>query len=177
MTPRVFAVQQPSRLIVQADGRKKWVASQDLSPALEHGPMILILRPGNLFKGEVPHVQAVIERTLYQRNFSADDFLLQVGDPIASALTLMIAAERTGGRVKLLKWLPRTVRYEPYEINLRGNNYHARHDARNDNGGDTSREVERGSVGGSQEDASIQQNERSDGELYSQSASSNGQRD
>jgi hypothetical protein len=127
MTARVFYVQQPARLITQADGSRKWIPSADLSPAEMFGPLIQILRPGNIYKTELYQAQAMVARKLEENQFTEDDFILPAGDPIAIALTVMVASARTGGRVKLLKYMPRTTTYEPYEINLEGNPYYARH--------------------------------------------------
>jgi hypothetical protein len=129
MTARVFAVQQPSRLITQTDGSRKWVAIQDLTPARAFGPLHFLLQPGNIFRDQLYQAQAVVTRALRQNKFDEEDYLLPVGDPIAIALSTMVASNITGGRLNLLKYMPRTQHYEPYALTLEGNPYYARDNA------------------------------------------------
>lgn len=52
------------------------------------------------------------------RDFGAEDYLLLVGDPIAMALAVNVAAQQNNGRVKLLKWSKRHEGYFPIEVDL-----------------------------------------------------------
>jgi hypothetical protein len=51
-------------------------------------------------------------------NFTDDDFLVLVGDPVAMALAVNAAAQANGGCVKLLKWSKRFERYYPIEVDF-----------------------------------------------------------
>ena len=55
-----------------------------------------------------------IQRTL--TDFSQEDYLLLSGDPIIMGLCMMVASEKTNGRLKMLKWEKREKDY--YEVNV-----------------------------------------------------------
>lgn len=110
---RVFVVQQPAFFDREA---RKFVPKYDLSPASKHGRLVYLLGPGNIFKDKLAQARTQLEAVL--KDFTADDSLLAVGDPVAIAMASVIAAQRTGGRVNVLKWDRIAGSYEVYPINL-----------------------------------------------------------
>jgi hypothetical protein len=110
---RVFIVQRPAQYDRTKGG---WVNKYDLSPASEHGELVFLLRPGNIFKAKLDDALERLEREL--KDFSDADHLLAVGDPVAIAAAVMVASKRNGGKVSLLKFDRMTGRYDPYQIVL-----------------------------------------------------------
>ncbi len=112
---RVFVVQQPAIF----DHRKGcFEPKYDLSPACVHGELVFLLEPGNIFKDRMKKARETLRRKL--EDFTGDDFLLAVGDPVAIALTVMLASERVGdAALKLLKWDRKAKTYEPFAISCR----------------------------------------------------------
>src|SRR4051812_15643149 len=99
MTARVFVVQQPAYF---DRAERKFKPKCDLTPAAIHGRLEFLLGPGNIFKDKMRDAVQQIATGL--RTFTADDFILAVGDPVAIAAAVLIAGKQTGGKVKLLKW-------------------------------------------------------------------------
>src|SRR5690348_2003306 len=97
--PRVYIVQQPATF---DRGNGGFVAKYDLSPAKQFGKLVFIMPPGNVFLHQLPAA------TLHMRNvlagFQPCDFLLAIGDPILIAAAAMIAGQKTGGELRMLKW-------------------------------------------------------------------------
>lgn len=112
--PRVFVVQQPA--FYDRDARK-FVPKYDLTPATQHGALVVMLGPGNIFKDRM--VQALKQLRDVLATFTEADFLLAVGDPVAIAAAVLIAGERTGGKVQLLKWDRISSAYEAFPVVVR----------------------------------------------------------
>jgi hypothetical protein len=108
---RVFVVQQPSVFDRHA---RKFVPKYDLAPAAAHGKLVYILGPGNIFKDRMEQATRQIAKVL--ATFSADDFMLAVGDPVAIAAAVLIAGQRTGGTIQLLKWDRIANAYEAFNV-------------------------------------------------------------
>lgn len=51
-------------------------------------------------------------------NFTKDDYLLAIGDPVAIGLATAIAAKASGGKVKFLKWDRHLTRYYVVQTQL-----------------------------------------------------------
>jgi hypothetical protein len=113
MTARVFIVQRPAQYDKTKGG---WVNKYDLSPAAEHGELVFLLRPGNIFKAKLADALERLEREL--ADFSDADHLLAVGDPVAIAAAVMVAGKNNTGRVSLLKFDRMSGKYDPYRIVL-----------------------------------------------------------
>lgn len=111
-TPRVFAVQKPARFDKELG---RFVPMYDFSPAEAHGRLVFILGPGNILQHRMSQALTQIRHVL--TTYTAQDFIIAVGDPVAIAASVMIAAERTGGVVNLLKWDRLTRAYESFSIN------------------------------------------------------------
>lgn len=114
---RVFVVQQPA---YYDTGRRGWVNKYDLSPAMEHGELVFLLRPSNVPKDKLLEMTVHLHKVL--ETFTVDDHILPVGDPIAIAAAVMVAGSRTGGIVSLLKWDRYDGVYEPYVVDITCNN-------------------------------------------------------
>lgn len=99
----VYVTQESSRR-----ENDRWVPSVDLTPALEFGQLRVLIPPGASFFAPAPTIAALKEGL---REFTEFDFLLPMGDPVIMAAASMIAAQRTGGRVSLLKWDRQIRRY------------------------------------------------------------------
>jgi len=95
--------------VVQEDTNK------NLSPALHYGEVKILLPPGQVVFSPGPSI-ARLRKAL--KNFSDDDYLLCVGDPVAIAMASMVAAENNVGKVKFLKWDRQEKKYLPIAVNL-----------------------------------------------------------
>lgn len=113
MTPRVFAVQRPAYFDQEKRG---WVNKYDLTPAEAYGELIFILPPGNIYRGKFDRALSQIQEEL--EDFTEDDFILAVGDPVAIAASVMAASNKTGGRVNILKYDRIGKRYDSYTISM-----------------------------------------------------------
>lgn len=112
MKPRVFAPQQPSRY--DAD-LQLWVPIVNLNHARDFGELIIMLPPNLSSMMAAPLVDALKER---MATFNNDDYLLAVGDPTLIAAAAGIAFNKTGGRLKVLKWDRQTKDYLEVELRL-----------------------------------------------------------
>lgn len=116
MSGRVFVVQRPA---YYDHGRRGWVNKYDLTPAREHGELIFLLRPGNIYRDKlnaaIKHLKEVLA------DYGDGDHILAVGDPVAIAATVMVASGMNGGRVSLLKFDRMDNKYDAYEIDASHN--------------------------------------------------------
>lgn len=95
---RAFAPQQPSRY----DGAlEMWVPTMDLTPAEKFGQVVILMPPGLSNAHTAPIVAAMRER---MENYNEEDALIAVGDPSLIAAAACIAARKTGGLLRMLKW-------------------------------------------------------------------------
>lgn len=90
---KVYVVCEP----VSRDGSAK----VDLSPAMEYGELEVLLAHSQSLLAPVPTVRKLREKL---ENFSDEDYILPVGDPVLMSTVSMVAANRNKGRVKFLKW-------------------------------------------------------------------------
>ncbi len=111
MSGRVFVVQRPAYF---DHSRKGWVNKYDLTPAEEYGELVFLLRPGNIYRDKL---ESSIQNLLSSlADYGPADHILAVGDPVAIAAAVMVAASVSGGRVSLLKYDRQADAYDPYEI-------------------------------------------------------------
>ncbi len=73
----------------------------DLTPAAKFGEMEILVPYAQSMIASVPMMRSMKEKL---RNFTVDDYLLPVGDPVLMCAAAMLAGESTGGKVKFLKW-------------------------------------------------------------------------
>ncbi|MEE8608966.1 MAG: hypothetical protein V3S55_15285 [Nitrospiraceae bacterium] len=110
---KVYVVQRPA---YYDKVKRGWVNKYDLSPAKEYGELVFLLRPGNIYKDEL--AGAVVQLLEVLKDFTTEDHLLAVGDPVAIAATVLVAGRMTGGSVSLLKWDRIAGSYQPYVVSL-----------------------------------------------------------
>lgn len=87
-------------MVREADGslRRKF----DFSSAEEkYGPVKVLVPHGQSLVSSVPVVRQLIDQL---RNFTAEDYLLPLGDPSIMAAAAAIAARNSNGRLNVLKW-------------------------------------------------------------------------
>lgn len=94
----VYVVQQPVRKDLKSG---QLVPSMDLTPALEYGELVSLLAPGQVALLPAQMLGALRHGL---KDFTDDDYLLPVGDPVAIAAASIVAAEFNRGRVKVLRW-------------------------------------------------------------------------
>ncbi len=117
MTSRVFVVQRPAYFDRQ---RRGWVNKYDLSPAEEHGELIFLLNPGNIYRDKLESAIRRLHKEL--ADFGPNDHILAIGDPVAIAATVMVAGFKTGGTISMLKYDRLDKRYDAYKVDIRQNN-------------------------------------------------------
>lgn len=93
---KVYVVCEPTHTI---GGEVR--TSMDFTPALEYGDLEVLLPQSQSMLAPVPTVRALKEKL---RNFTDDDYILPVGDPVLIGTVVMVAAQQNGGKVKFLKW-------------------------------------------------------------------------
>lgn len=110
--PRVFAPQQPSRFDVPS---KLWIPTMNMEPARKFGELIVMLPPNANRLHTAPLLAALKES---MKDFSEDDWIIAVGDPSLIAAASCIAARKTGGLLRLLKWDRLTTDYIAVEMKV-----------------------------------------------------------
>lgn len=90
----------------------------DVSPAREFGELVVLTEHGQSMSASVPMVRMLREKL---RDFSDEDFILPVGDPVIIATVAAIAADINKGYYQMLKWNKRLRQYEVFKINVYGN--------------------------------------------------------
>lgn len=96
--PKVYAPMVPSRF---DPGSSLWIPSIEMAPAEKFGQIVVMLPPNGVRAGTAPCVAAIKEQ---MDHFSADDYLIGVGDPTLIAAAACIAVRKTGGLLRMLKW-------------------------------------------------------------------------
>ena len=89
----------------------------NLLPAAEYGELQTLLPSGQVMLATAPTIRSLRDKL---RTFSDSDFLLAIGDPLAIGLSVAIAAGFNGGKIKMLKWDRRELRYYAIEANIQG---------------------------------------------------------
>lgn len=89
---------------------------KNLLTASDFGTVEVLLPPNRqIMFSPQPVVRSLREKL---RNFGPDDMILAMGDPAAIGVACAVAAERTGGRFKMLKWDRETARYYVVELDV-----------------------------------------------------------
>lgn len=110
--PRVFAPQQPSRFDTAT---KLWIPTMNMAAAERYGELVVMLPPNANRLHTAPLLQALKEK---MADFTADDWLVAVGDPSLIAAASCIATLKTGGLLRLLKWDRLTSDYIAVEMKI-----------------------------------------------------------
>jgi len=112
--PTVFVVQEPlKRNRVSGDLEKVF----DTTPALIYGKLETLFT--NNSRVLAPHPTVLVAKKKL-KDFSDEDFILAIGDPVAISIACCIAAEMNRGKYKVLKWARDVEQYVSIEINLSG---------------------------------------------------------
>lgn len=90
------------------------VRDKNLLPAEEYGALVAVLPPEQVTSMSIERLMEKAEAHMREYDPSRD-YILAVGDPIAIALTAMIAG-RDGCPVKFLKWDRAAQRYHVVEV-------------------------------------------------------------
>lgn len=109
---KVFVPQQPSRFDAAT---RLWIPTVNLDPAKEHGDVEVMLPPNANRLHTAPLIAALKDK---MSEFTEDDYIVAVGDPSLIAAAACIAARKTGGLLKMLKWDRMSRNYISVEIQL-----------------------------------------------------------
>jgi len=105
-TRKCFAPQIPSRF---DRGSGLWVPTINMAPAREHGELIELLPPEASRMSIAPLMAALRERM--DNEFNDGDYMIAVGDPSIIAAACIIAARKSGGIMRILRWDRQTSSY------------------------------------------------------------------
>lgn len=89
----------------------------DVSPALKYGELEILAKHNNSMFASVPMVRHFRDKL---KDFSDDDYILPVGDPVTIATVAAIASDINNGYFKMLKWDKKSRNYLVVEINAYG---------------------------------------------------------
>lgn len=109
---KVFVPQQPSRFDAAT---RLWIPTVNLDPAKEYGDVEVMLSPNANRLHTAPLIAALKDK---MSEFTEDDYIVAVGDPSLIAAAACIAARKTGGLLKMLKWDRISRNYISVEIQL-----------------------------------------------------------
>ncbi len=108
---RVFVVQRPAYYDRE---RRGWVNKYDISRAGEHGKIVCLLKPGNIYRDKLGAAVRRLQEML--EDYGPGDHILAIGDPVAIAAAVMVASRANGGRISLLKFDRQDGSYDAYEV-------------------------------------------------------------
>lgn len=77
------------------------VPRRNITAAAKYGELVVLLPQGDIVLSPGPTVRRLRTKL---RDFSDDDFLLLIGDPVAIGLATALAAKANNDRVAFLKW-------------------------------------------------------------------------
>lgn len=109
---KVYAPQIPGK---RDAATRLWVPSINIDPARQYGEVVVMLPPNANRLHIAPLVAALKEQ---MENYTANDYLVAVGDPSLIAAAACIATKRTGGLLRILKWDRLASAYLPVEVEL-----------------------------------------------------------
>lgn len=109
---KVYAPQVPSKYDTAT---RLWVPSINLDPARQYGEVVVMLPPNANRLHINPLVVALKEQ---MKTFTEEDYIVAVGDPSLIAAAACIAAKKTGGLLRMLKWDRQLSNYVPVEAEL-----------------------------------------------------------
>ena len=108
----VYAPQQPSRFDLST---KLWIPTMNMHPAEKFGKLKVMLPPDANRLHTAPLLAALKDA---MDEFNATDYLVCVGDPTLIAAAACIAARKTGGKLRLLKWDRMSSDYIAVELSI-----------------------------------------------------------
>ncbi len=93
--------------------QKAFVPKYDFSPAGEYGEMVDLLSP-TAAPFRTDSIIAELHEKL--RDFTEDDYLLLVGNPVLIGISLAIAADYNHGDINVLQWSGKDRKYLPIPV-------------------------------------------------------------
>jgi hypothetical protein len=91
------------------------VMGRNILPAQKYGKIEVLLPQGQVAFLPGPTIYKLNQKL---KNFSDNDYLLLIGDPVAIALCAMVASSYNNGKVKFLKWDRQETEYIVIESNI-----------------------------------------------------------
>jgi hypothetical protein len=104
---RVFIPQEPR---TRDKTTNDWRPLYDLTPALKFGTLQVLLPHGPMLLATEPMIADLKERL---KDYTADDYIMCIGDPSAIAAAVLVAGQINGGKVSLLKYDRNEKQYNP----------------------------------------------------------------
>jgi hypothetical protein len=108
----VYAVQSPRRRDLQT---RKMVPRYDLAPANIYGEVKELLSPTTKPFNPAPIID---ELYIKLENFSDDDYIICIGNPILLAIAVTVASDINDGKVKLLQWHGKKEEYIAVDVDM-----------------------------------------------------------
>jgi len=109
---KVYAPQVPSKY---DPATKLWVPTLNLDHAKSFGEVVVMLPPNANRLHINPLVTALRDQ---MKDFTEEDYIIAVGDPSLIAAAACIAARKTGGLLRVLKWDRQSNSYIAVEANV-----------------------------------------------------------
>ena len=109
---KVYAPQVPSKY---DPATKLWVPTLNLDHAKSFGEVVVMLPPNANRLHINPLVTALRDQ---MKDFTEEDYIIAVGDPSLIAAAACIAARKTGGLLRILKWDRQSNSYIAVEDNV-----------------------------------------------------------
>ncbi len=110
--PKVFIPQVPSR---RDAGANAWVPTVNLDPARLYGDIVVMLPP-EASRLPMAKVKPLMEEMMNE--YTKEDCVMAVGDPTVYAVATCLAAIKTNGLLRMLKWDRLSSSYNLVEIQL-----------------------------------------------------------
>lgn len=110
----VYAVQEPCTFDQVS---QKWRPRINIYNASSFGDIVTLI-PSNQVHAALLPVPTLHKMRSELRDFSDDDYLLPVGDPVLIAMAAMTAARENRGKVKFLRWSRDRKEYDTVEVRV-----------------------------------------------------------
>jgi hypothetical protein len=112
--PIVYLIQEPLKHV---PGLDKPVPKFSLEPALKYGRVVTLLNWGDT---RSPLNMQFLHEKLADglRDYTANDYILLAGNPVAIGLAAMIASDRTEGKVRMLTFNKKEDAYEVADCDM-----------------------------------------------------------
>ena len=107
----VYVVQNPYKWDAQ---KQELVKKYNLEPAEEYGDLVFLLSPTAAPFNPTPIIKELKENLT---NFTDEDYLLLIGNPVLIGLAVAIAADTNEGNAKLLQWSGKDKKYLSIQVN------------------------------------------------------------
>lgn len=109
---KVFCVTEP---VTYRDGVPEPLF--DITPAMQYGEIEILSKHSTNMMASVPMIRHFREKL---KDFSDEDYILPVGDPVTIAAVAAVASDINNGYFKILKWDKRQKKYLVIEIDSYG---------------------------------------------------------